>query len=66
LGDCIVLFCNKEKKLKKQKIKNIKPTFKQRQIYSIDSDYSNLFLPVVDEKNELSLIQYSAGGSKPV
>jgi hypothetical protein len=66
LGDSVVLFCNKRHTLLSHKIKKITPIFKQKQIFSIESPNSNFFLPIIDEESNLSLIQYSSGGSKPV
>lgn len=62
----IVLYSNKENKIFTNKIEKIIPIFKQKQIYSLETNESDLYLPVVDNNNEFSIIKYNEGGSKPV
>jgi hypothetical protein len=59
VGDKIILLNNNDNTLVKKEITNLEVVFTEKKVYQIDVEQTDIFLSVLDEVNNLSLIQHN-------
>lgn len=59
IGDKIILLNNNDNSLVKKEITNLEVVFTEKKVYQIDVENVDIFLSVLDDVNNLSLIQHN-------